>query len=508
MNLIKAFPNEAARLGRLEFPEAGTEATTIRDPLVGAKVLGYEIVRPIGVGGMGKVYEAIERNIGRRAAIKVLLPEAAERPDFVARLKAEARAANAARHRGIVDIFGFAELPDGRHAIVMEYLEGIPLDEELHRLAAEGRRLPTLQVLQVLDELAAVLTAAHVAGVIHRDLKPSNVFLVKDSEGASSIKVLDFGIAKHDVKTSLKTATNMVLGTPHYMAPEQAAAAPAAPSMDLYSFGVIAFELFTGRLPFLQENIMSLLLAHQQEAPPTPSSINPSLPQVVDAFVLKLLAKRPEDRFGSAREIRAELTPLRRVMGDSDAMRTDPELAPGVKNALPPVATPTRIISDRGQTAAIEKQGVERSPWPMVGAAVGALALVVLGVWATRSSPDLPAERSLPPAPVVTPAPVAAPDPPAQPTAVPEPVAPPVPTAEPQPEPRPAKAQPVDRRATMSRRIKTLEARLARAEASGASVSLERQQVQALQAALKRSPDGKKLDQIEVAIQRLEGDFK
>ena len=489
----------------MEFSETGTEATTIRDPLIGAKVLGYEIIRPIGVGGMGKVYEALERNIGRRAAVKVLLPEAAQQPDFVARLKGEARAANAARHRGIIDIFGFTEMPDGRHAIVMEYLEGIPLDEELFRLAAEGRRMSTLEVLHVLDELASVLSVAHAAGVIHRDLKPSNIFLLQSSDGTKLLKVLDFGIAKFDVKASLKTATNMVLGTPHYMAPEQAAAQPASPSMDLYAFGVIAFELFTGRLPFLHENVMSLLLAHQQEAPPAPSSVNPSLPKVVDVFVLKLLAKRPEERFESGAQIRSQLSTLRRLLGDGEALTTAPGLE--VHPAQVGPSTPTRIIES---TQALTDRAIRRSTAPVIGAVLGLLALIALAVVAMR---DPAPTSSLPVAPAVAAIPASPPEPIAAPLPEPTPallptapprVAKPDPTPSVLPTPRPT----TDRHSALQKRVRALQARLVRAEAGGASLSLEQQQLQSLQAALKGAPDLRKLDQIEVALQRLEKDAR
>ncbi len=511
----------------MEFLDTVVEPTEVRDPLVGTKVLGYEIRRPIGVGGMGKVYEAIDRNLGRRAAVKVLLPEVAKHSEFVARLQAEARAANAVRHRGIVDVFGFTELPDGRHAIVMEYLEGVPLDEELHRLAAEGRRLPTGALLELLEQLAAVLSAAHGAGVVHRDLKPSNLFLMKEAEGGNTLKVLDFGVAKYDVQNSPKTATNTLLGTPHYMAPEQAAGQPAAPSMDLYAFGVIAFELFTGRTPFLHANVMSQLLAHQQEAPPTPSSINPSLPAALDAFLLKLLAKRPDERFASAQEIRAALAPLRRALSDAEALPTAPELQAlgGPAASAPPAA--------RNTTQAVARQAIRRSPWPAVAIALGLAVLLAGGLWAARDRTSTSeAPRPSPPQPTAT----ALAEPPPQPTRPPEatrlpepkpppePARPPEPSRSPEPEPpapvqrapvAPKSAAPVaptptstlgTRRAALARRIRSLDERLMRAEGSGASVSLERQQVRALTAVLQSGTDSRQLDQVEVALQRLEAD--
>ncbi|MCA2982117.1 MAG: serine/threonine protein kinase [Myxococcaceae bacterium] len=400
----------------------GTSVTAIRDPLIGVRVLGYEIVRVIGLGGMGQVYEAVERTIGRRAAVKVLRPDVAERKDYIARLKGEARTANAVRHRGIIDVFGFAELPDGRQAIVMEYLDGVPLDVELRRYADAGRLMPALEVINLIDELTSVLSAAHTAGVVHRDLKPTNIFLSKAPDGTKTLKVLDFGIAKFDAHASLDTAANTVLGTPHYIAPEQAAGRPAAPSMDLYALGVIAFELFTGRLPFQYREAMALLLAHQQEAPLRPSSINQSLPAVVDDFVLTLLAKRPEARFTSAAEARSRLALLRRTLGDTTARDTDPQL--------------------EAHEETLRVRRARRRPWTWAAFGVGVGAALVLAVAgavrvATRPEPPL----------ITPPPPELAPTRSLEPVAIPEappPVeaAPPAPDAPPAPEPTAVPGEP------------------------------------------------------------------
>ncbi len=495
-------------------------------------MLGYEIVKTIGSGGMGLVYEAVERNIGRRAAVKVLLPEAAENPEVVARLKAEARAANAARHRGIIDIFGFSELPDGRQAIVMEFLDGTPLDEELRRLAEAGRRMPPLEVLQVLDEVASVLSAAHGAGVVHRDLKPSNIFLVSQPDGTRVVKVLDFGIAKFDRNSSVKTQQNIALGTPDYMAPEQAAGKQASPSMDLYALGVMAFELLVGHPPFAHESIMALLLMHQQQPPPVPSSLVPSLPSIIDDFVLKLLAKRPQDRFDSADAVRARIRELRRDLADGTAMPTMPTMPGGprleamggghgvrARAVKPPVLQPARpraAAPTEVSLSSTQARSVRRSAWPVV-ALVGIVAVAVVAVaWVTsREAPN-----------VVTP-PVAAPPvvvqvEPAEPVPTPSPPEPtPPPTRSPEvaelapltPEvkkPPPTQVAPPQalgvalRRAALGKRLGRLGERLAQIEAEGASVDLVRQQVTALRNALRGSPDAKTLDQVEVTLERLE----
>ncbi|RKG56057.1 serine/threonine protein kinase, partial [Corallococcus sp. CA054B] len=298
----------------------GTEATAITDPLIGLKLGEYELRARIGVGGMGLVYEGIQPLIGKRVAVKVLRPELAHSSEQVARLLAEARAVNAIRHRGIIDIFGFGQLPDGRQYIVMEYLEGQPLDAIL----AEKGRLPVPEALSLLDEVLAALGAAHGAGVVHRDLKPSNIFLVRQPDGSRYVKLLDFGLAKRGEGPTGRTAqtrTDMVVGTPEYMAPEQARGQSVGPMTDLYAMGVVTFEIVTGRLPFIGSSPVDLLMKHVEARPPRPSEFVPDLPPAVDAFILQMLTKDPETRPNSADALRQHLSKLRRTLR---ATRTNP----------------------------------------------------------------------------------------------------------------------------------------------------------------------------------------
>ncbi|OJH36137.1 serine/threonine-protein kinase [Cystobacter ferrugineus] len=285
------------------------EDVSAQDPLVGLKVGEYELGQRIGVGGMGLVYDGIQPLIGKRVAVKVLRPELAAAEEQVARLLAEARAVNAIRHRGIVDIFGFGQVPDGRQYIIMEYLEGVALDAHL----AERGRIPVPEVLDILDEVLSALGAAHGAGVVHRDLKPSNVFLVKQPDGSRYVKLLDFGLAKMGLPAgrTAQTRTDMVVGTPEYMAPEQARGQPVGPMTDLYALGVVAFEMITGRLPFTGTSPVDLLMKHVDARPPKPSEFLPGLPPALDAFILQMLTKDPEARPGSAEQLRRQLQRLR-----------------------------------------------------------------------------------------------------------------------------------------------------------------------------------------------------
>jgi serine/threonine-protein kinase len=291
----------------------GEEPPT-RDPLISMKLGEYELRSRIGVGGMGFVYDGIQPLIGKRVAVKVLRPELAQAPEQVARLLAEARAVNAIRHRGIIDIFGFGQVPDGRQYIVMEFLDGQPLDAYM----AEKGRLPPTEALSILDEVLAALGAAHGAGVVHRDLKPSNIFLVKEPGGSRYVKLLDFGLAKQGQGGSsgrtAQTRTDMVVGTPEYMAPEQARGQAVGPMTDLYAMGVVTFEMVTGRLPFIGTSPVDLLMKHVDARPPRPSEFVHELPPALDAFILQMLTKDPEARPGSADALRQQLHRLRRTM--------------------------------------------------------------------------------------------------------------------------------------------------------------------------------------------------
>lgn len=290
------------------------------DPLIGQNVNGYLVEGRLGEGGMGLVYACLQPDIGKRAALKVLKPEVSGDPEIVNRLVSEARAVNAIRHRGIVDIFGYAKLADGRQGIIMEFLEGRSLEDELGAERAGHRTMPMKRVLQVADEVLNALGAAHKAGVIHRDLKPSNIFLCQTPNGDEHVKLLDFGIARMGVVN--QTKASVVLGTPSYMAPEQARGESVGPALDLYAMGVILFEMLTGRLPYVADNAVRVIYMHLEAPIPRPSSLNPALPGALDDLVMKLLAKRTHERFESAEALRRELLRLKVALADPSAMTT------------------------------------------------------------------------------------------------------------------------------------------------------------------------------------------
>ncbi|MBL8950617.1 MAG: serine/threonine protein kinase [Myxococcaceae bacterium] len=316
---------------------ASIKAPTLQDPVIGANVEGYVVKSRLGVGGMGIVYEGHHEVIGKRAAIKVLRPEYAENPEQLQRLVSEARAVNQVGHRGIIDVFAYGQLPDGRQCIVMEYLDGQPLEDVLTGLKKQQQLMPLTEVLEILDEVLSALNAAHEAGVVHRDLKPSNIFMVRQRD-ARFVKLLDFGIAKLGAlggSTPVSRAS-MIAGTPTYMAPEQARGAGAAPTMDLYSVGVIAFEMLTNVPPFDSESVMGMLMAHAEAVPKKPSQLRSEVPDAVDELVLRLLAKQPADRFRTAEHCRAEVVRLKAHLKDPTAPRTlqDEAYEPSVQSEI------------------------------------------------------------------------------------------------------------------------------------------------------------------------------
>jgi len=314
--------------------------------VVGAVIGSYQLVRKLGEGGMGAVYLGQHQLLGRRAAIKVLLPALSARPDIVNRFFNEARAVTSISDPGIVQVFDFGYHSDGSAFIVMEYLDGEPLDRRLARLG----RLPVHETLRLARQLAISLAAAHAQHIVHRDLKPENVFLVPDAEVASGerSKILDFGIAKlsDEHPGKLKTHTGMLMGTPMYMSPEQCRGlADVDHRSDIYSLGCVLFHLLTGRPPFEGEAPGDIIAAHIREPAVPPSSRAADIAPGVDALVLRCLAKAPADRFQSMAELTAEVAavlPQLSAAAVAPAMQPLPPTVqmPAAGTPVPPGGTP------------------------------------------------------------------------------------------------------------------------------------------------------------------------
>ncbi|MEO8703283.1 MAG: serine/threonine-protein kinase [Kofleriaceae bacterium] len=260
----------------------------------GALVGEYRIERMVGKGGMGEVYAAVHPVIAKRAAIKVLRPELSHDPATVERFVLEARAVNEIQHPNIIDIFAFGRLEDGRHYFVMEFLGGVSLKDRL-----AGGPISLEEARQILIAIANALAASHAIGIVHRDLKPDNVFLVDVKDSPTRIvKLLDFGIAKlvQDDRNLDQTAAGIFIGTPIYASPEQTRGEKVDHRCDLYSFGVVAFEMLTGRVPFEGTNVAAIATKHLYEPAPSISKLAPDVPLAIADLVQALLAKDPAAR--------------------------------------------------------------------------------------------------------------------------------------------------------------------------------------------------------------------
>lgn len=291
----------------------------LEDPLLSTVVDGrYRVEEVLGEGGMGRVYRVTHEALGRPFAMKVLRSELAKDPDLSARFIHEAKATAQVRHPHVVSITDFGETHSGLPYFVMELLLGETLGKRLRR---EGV-LPQEEVAVILAEVGAGLLAAHAAGIVHRDLKPENIFLVPLGNRLSA-RIVDFGAAKV-LGSSRATRAGIVFGTPHYMSPEQAAGEPVDARADIYSLGVVAYELLCGRVPFEADSYMGIMSQHLHVAPEPIRVRAPAVSEALATVVHRCLEKEPRDRFQSMDEVRREL------LGAAD-----PNQPMGVANGLP-----------------------------------------------------------------------------------------------------------------------------------------------------------------------------
>ena len=268
------------------------------DLIPGMAVGEYRIDKKIGEGGMGAVYSATHPMIGKRAAIKVISAALGGDASCVNRFVQEARSVNQIGHPNIVDVFSFGELPDGRNYFVMEYLQGESLADRLQKAP-----MPLGEAIEILDQVADALEAAHEKMIVHRDLKPDNVYLAAVRGGRTLVKLLDFGIAKLSTPDSegsgggiQKTRTGMMMGTPGYLSPEQARGKNVDHRTDIYALGCMVFEIVCGRLPFVADNAMDIVLAHMTEEPVRASTLWPEIPAALDDLIAGMLQKDPNAR--------------------------------------------------------------------------------------------------------------------------------------------------------------------------------------------------------------------
>jgi serine/threonine-protein kinase len=278
-----------------------------KDPYIGTTFdHRYKIERLLGEGGMGYVYLARHKVIDKKVAVKVLRSEMARDREILERFLQEARAASSIGNPHIIDISDFGDLPDGSTYFVMEFLDG----RSLIQLTEKSKRLGAELITKIAIQMANGLAAAHERSIIHRDLKPENVFIIQRGVDKEFVKILDFGIAKvaNDGENKL-TRAGAVFGTPHYMSPEQAAGAPLDHRTDIYSLGVMLYEMASGQLPFVADNFMGILSQHMYQ-PPAPfgtMNLDPPVPPGLEAIIFKCISKQPDQRYPDMDAVAADL---------------------------------------------------------------------------------------------------------------------------------------------------------------------------------------------------------
>ena len=400
----------------LHCPEDGRGLSDIPavDDLIGRTVGSYRVEKLLGKGGMGCVYMGVHPGIGSRVAIKFLHPEFSHDEKIVDRFFNEARAVNVIGHDNILKILDLNVTEDHRHYFVMEFLHGRPLQA----LLKHNVSVPLDVAGPILLQICEALEAAHKRGIVHRDLKPDNVYLITMKGKKNFVKVVDFGIARMTDDAGIstgKTQTGMVMGTPAYMSPEQGSGASNKIDgrSDVYSLGVMMFQLATGRLPFPGSNFGEVLIGHLQVPPPPPRSLNPLVPEAYEPLILKCLQKKQEDRYASMKELKhaieACMDQLRISKELPHADDTDTQLhpvevrppsfpgartpgratGPGSKNRISnPNARPGGARPAPGATARISQPPTQLTPAPQprqpgrapLFAGIGVLAALALGV--------------------------------------------------------------------------------------------------------------------------------
>ena len=375
------------------------------DTLQPGQMLGpYRIISQVGQGGMATVYKAYQASVDRYVAIKVLPGQLAQTPEFAARFQQEARIIAKLEHPHILPVFDYGE-SDGLTYFVMRYLDAGTLKDRM----IEGRPLPLPEIDRIFTQLTDALSYAHAKGVVHRDLKPANALI--DSQG--NIFLTDFGIAKLLESASPRlTQTDAIMGTPAYISPEQAQGQPVDRRSDIYSLGIILYEMVTGSVPFTAETPLAVLFKHISDPLPPPSKVKPDLGKPIERVLLKALAKNPQDRFATATEF---LEAWKRALQETETVHSPAETIPPPRT--PPPSPPRK--------PAPAPRAASKSAMPTIGILGCAAAVCVLatiggiGLFAMNSDLLASTDTPVPTATVVTDTPTNPPPPTATSTPIP-----------------------------------------------------------------------------------------
>jgi eukaryotic-like serine/threonine-protein kinase len=337
----------------------------------------YDVVRPLGSGGMGEVFLARDRVLGRDVALKVLRKQFAGDEEFAERFKREAMSAASLSHPNIVQVYDRGETEEGDSYIAMEYVPGGTLKE---RISGDGP-LESADAAALGAQVAEALGAAHDRGMVHRDIKPQNVLLTA-SGGA---KVADFGIARAGSSATI-SRTGSVMGTAGYMSPEQALGKPATPKSDLYSLGVVLYEALTGELPYTADNPIAVSMKHVNEPLRPPIELNPRIPGGMNALVTKLMAKDPEDRYADADELADDLWRVERGLAPVAAGVGTMQRPPAQRTVVAP-STRTNEMP-RPRPAPAPRRRRRGLPWVLIAVVAILFTLGVLGGLQAVLGPD------------------------------------------------------------------------------------------------------------------------
>ena len=350
-------------------PEADSGDARGPDARIGAVVDKYTIVRLLGKGGMGAVYEARHAKLSRRFAIKFLLPELADNREMLRRFENEAKAAGGLEHLNLAAVTDFGRASDGAPYLVMEFLQGEDCSKLLRRLGT----LPVPRAADIVRQACRGLAVAHNVGIFHRDLKPENLFLADAGDGRDLVKVLDFGIAKlRSADGSLATSTGATFGTAHYMSPEQARGASEVDQRaDVWSLGVVLYEFLSGCKPFNGEQFLHVIHQILTGDPVPLATLRPDLPPRLGAVVDGAMAKDIATRIPTVAALAEALRPF---AGRESAV-TPPAVAPRVPTRLIPVAQSAKQVNS-GDSGPVTPRARRSLAKPLIGAAVVACAFV------------------------------------------------------------------------------------------------------------------------------------
>ncbi|MCA9932150.1 MAG: serine/threonine protein kinase, partial [Anaerolineales bacterium] len=355
------------------------------DTLTGKTIGKYKIVTRLGKGGMAEVYKGYQENLDRYVAIKLMHTFLITEEDFLQRFMREAKAMARLRHPNIVRIYDFDVYGENSYYLVMEFINGGTLKEMLDERAASGEGLTLQESIRICTEVADALAYAHRLNMIHRDIKPGNIML--DDSGKAILT--DFGIVKLVGDQSMAhTATGALIGTPAYMSPEQALGRPGDERVDIYALGVLLFQMVANKLPFEADTPLAVVMKHVNEQPPLPMEFNPDVPLDLQEIILKALAKNPDDRFATAKEMANALRAVN-LDGPSAAAGFMPATTPSsptlssspqatvAHDTTPATTAVSPTISDTGTRTAVSAPPKKRSPWLFAG--IGLIALIIIG---------------------------------------------------------------------------------------------------------------------------------